>query len=329
MRDDSSATALRSIALGGVLAALGVLAFSFSLPGTALALDGLDPYLIGVGRAAAAALLSAAALAAAAARPPSRRHVPGLLAVGLGVALGFPVLSTLALHAGASVAHGGVVIGLLPAVTAVFAAVRAGERPSPAFWLGGILGALVITAFTVAEGGGAITAADLLLLGALGVCGYGYAEGGRLARHMPGWQVISWALVLIAPITVPATLVLLAVTRPVWTAEAVIGFGYVSVVSMYLGFFAWYAGMARLGIAKAGQFQLAQPILTLIWSALLLGERLAPATWGAAAAVVACVAWTQRARVRTAVPAAPPPRPAVGDRLHRAAGRAPAARRAS
>ncbi|WP_119729399.1 DMT family transporter [Thermomonospora amylolytica] len=311
MRNNDSATAPRSIALGGGLAGLGVLVFSFSLPATVLALDGLDPYLIGIGRAAVAALLAAAALAAAVARPPSRRDVPGLLAVGLGVIFGFPVLSTLALDAGASAAHGGVVIGLLPAATAVFAALRVSERPSPSFWLGSATGALAITAFTVAEGGGTVAAADLLLVGALIAGGYGYAEGGRLARHMPGWQVISWALVLMAPITVPVTIALLAATPPVWTAEAAIGFGYVTAFSMYLGFFAWYAGMGRLGVAKAGQFQLAQPILTLVWSALLLGEHLTPATWVAAIAVVACVAWTQRARVRTAPPSAALRRPGV------------------
>ncbi|SEG61529.1 Permease of the drug/metabolite transporter (DMT) superfamily [Thermomonospora echinospora] len=311
MKNEDSATESRPIALGGLggagQAALGVLVFSFSLPATVYALDGLDPYLIGVGRAVVAALLGAVALAAVRARPPALRYWPGLLAVGFGVVFGFPVLSTLALDHGASAAHGAVLIGLLPAATAIFAVLRTRERPSPAFWAAAAVGALTITAFTLAEGGGTATVADLLLVGALVTAAYGYAEGGRLAREMPGWRVISWALVLAAPVSVPVTAVLLATTEQEWTARSVIGFGYVSAFSMFLGFFAWYAGMARIGVAKAGQFQLAQPILTLAWSTWLLGERLGGATWPAAIIVVACVAWTQRARVRTApaVPARP------------------------
>jgi drug/metabolite transporter (DMT)-like permease len=304
MKSKDSATEPRSIALGAAAqAALGVLVFSFSLPATVYALDGLDPYLVGVGRATMAALLAAAALAAVRARRPARRHLPGLLATGLGVVFGFPVLSTLALDHGASAAHGAVVVGLLPAMTAIFAVLRTHERPSPAFWAAAAVGALTVTAFTLAEGGGTVTSADLLLLGALVTAAYGYAEGGRLAREMPGWRVISWALVLTTPVCVPVTVALLATTGPEWTARAVIGFGYVSAFSMFLGFFAWYAGMARIGVAKAGQFQLAQPILTLVWSAWLLGERIGGATWPAATVVVACVAWAQRARVRTAPPA--------------------------
>jgi drug/metabolite transporter (DMT)-like permease len=303
MRNKDSATEPRSIALGAAgLAALGVLVFSFSLPASVYALDGLDPYMVGVGRAALAALLAAVALAAVRARPPARRHWPGLLTTGLGVVFGFPVLSTLALDHGASAAHGAVVIGLLPAATAIFAVLRTHERPSPAFWAAAAVGALAITAFTLAEGGGTVTSADLLLVGALLTAAYGYAEGGRLARDMPGWRVIAWALVLMAPISVPVTMALLAGTEQQWTAKAVIGFGYVSAFSMFLGFFAWYGGMARLGVAKAGQFQLAQPILTLVWSAWLLGEQLGGATWPTAIAVVACVAWSQRARVRTVPP---------------------------
>ncbi|HEX2316439.1 MAG TPA: DMT family transporter, partial [Thermomonospora sp.] len=232
-------------------------------------------------------------------------QVGGLLAAGLGVAFGFPVLSSLALDGGASAAHSAVVIGLLPAATAILAALRTGERPSPAFWAAAAVGALTVTGFTLVEGGGRFTSADLLLVGALLTGAYGYAEGGRLAREMPGWRVISWALVLMTPVSVPATLVLLATTEQQWTRDAVLGFGYVSAFSMYLGFFAWYAGMGRVGVAKASQFQLAQPLLTLVWAAWLLGEHLDGLTWLAAVVVVACVAWSQRARVT----ATPPPLP--------------------
>lgn len=220
----------------------------------------------------------------------------GLLVVGLGVVFGFPVLSSLALHSGASAGHGAVVVGLLPAATAALAVLRAHERPSGAFWAASGAGAICVTGFALAHDAGRFSAADLLLFGALLAGAVGYAEGGKLAKQMPGWRVISWALVLTAPVSIPLTAVLLVQTHPHWTAKAVIGFGYVSMVSMFLGFFAWYAGLGRAGIARASQTQLAQPLLTLGWSALLLGERLDPTTALAAMAVLTCVAFAQRTR---------------------------------
>lgn len=289
-----------------------MLAFSFTIPATVLALDGLDPYLIGVGRAALATVLAVVALTAVRfSRPhkggepnpvvrPRRHQWPGLATAGAGVVFGFPVLSTLALDHGASASHSGVVVGLLPAATAVVAVLRAGERPSPAFWVASAAGALCVSGFALSRGAGHLTAADLLLFGALLAAAVGYAEGGRLARELPGWQVISWALVLTGPISIPVTVWLLATTEPRWTGHAVAGLAYVSAVSMFLGFFAWYAGLGRAGIARASQVQLAQPLLTLVWSALFLGERIDVTTGLVAVAIVGCVAWTQRARGRPA-----------------------------
>jgi drug/metabolite transporter (DMT)-like permease len=191
-----------------------------------------------------------------------------------------------------------VVVGLLPAATAVFAVVRVGERPSVLFWAASLAGAACVAVFTLRGGVGRFSAADILLFGALLTGGLGYAEGGRLAREMPGWQVVSWALVLAAPVTVPLTVVLLAVFphHPAGL-PAVAGMAYVAGVSMFLGFFAWYAGMARAGVARAGQVQLAQPLLTLVWSRLFLGEHAGMSTVAAAVGVVVCVLAAQRARV--------------------------------
>ncbi|RAY11997.1 EamA family transporter [Actinomadura craniellae] len=306
MRDKDSVIPSSSIALGGPgLAALGVLVFSFTFPATVLALDGLDPYLVGVGRAGAAALLAAVALAAARVPWPRRAQWPGLFGVGLGVIVGFPVLSTVALDQGASSSHAAVVIGLLPAATAVLAVLRAGERPSRAFWLASGAGAVCVAAFALSRGAGHLAPADLLLFAALGLGAVGYTEGGRLAREMPGWQVISWALVFAAPVCAPVTIWLLTTTEPQWTGRALTGFAYVALGSMYLGFFAWYAGLARGGIARAGQVQLAQPVLTLVWSALLLGEAVDAPTVLAALGILVCVALTQRTRAGTARPARP------------------------
>jgi drug/metabolite transporter (DMT)-like permease len=303
MKDNDSATDLAPIALGGLgLAGLGVLVFSLTLPATVLGLEGLDPYLIGVGRSAAALVPAAIALAAVRARPPHRGQWPGLLIVAAGVIFGFPVLTTLALDHGSTSAHAAVIVGLLPAATAILAVLRGGERPSPLFWLAGAAGAVLVTGFALVNGAGGFTGADLLLFGSLLAAAAGYTEGGRLARDMPGWRVISWALVLAAPICVPVTLWLLATTEPQWTGRSAFGFGYVALLSAYVGFFAWYEGLARAGIARASQVQLAQPLLTIVWSGILLAELIDAATALAAVGVLVCVALAQRARVRT-VPA--------------------------
>lgn len=171
------------------------------------------------------------------------------------------------------------------------------ERPSRLFWVASVAGAVCVVAFTLRNWPGRFGAADLLLFGALVTAGLGYAEGGRLARAMPGGAVVSWALVLSAPVTVPATAVLLAVEPPRWSPAAVAGLAYLAAVSMYLGFFAWYAGLARAGVARASQVQIAQPLLTLLWSWLLLGEHAGMSTVAAAAGVLVCVLIAQRARV--------------------------------
>ena len=319
MSDKDNATVLGRIALpaGFGAAALGVLAFSFTIPATSFALRGFGPYTIGVGRAAIAALLAVAALRLGpvsasrgpaartgtsrparthAARPRGRQWV-SLGVVAGGIVFGFPVLSTLALDHGSSASHAAVVIGLLPVATAVFAVVRAGERPAWMFWAASVSGAACIVAFTLRNGPGRFSAADVFLFGALLTAALGYAEGGRLAREMPGGAVVSWALVLAAPITLPMTAALLVAEPPRLSGAALAGLAYLAVVSMFLGFFAWYAGMARAGVARASQVQLAQPLLTLLWSWLLLGERAAMSTVVAAAGVLVCVLLAQRARV--------------------------------
>ncbi|TDC50546.1 DMT family transporter [Actinomadura sp. KC345] len=310
MRLQDSATVASPIAgnafgRGLWLASLGVLIYSFTFPATVLALDGLDPYLVGVGRAAAASLPAALALLSVRARRPERGQWAGFAVVVGGVIFGFPLLTTLALDHGASSAHAAVVIGLLPATTAVFGVLRAGERPSRAFWLAAAAGAACVTGFALVRGAGHVTAADLLLFAALVAAAAGYAEGARLTRAMPGWRVISWALVLAAPLTVPLSGWLLATTGPQWTGRAVLGFGYVAAFSAYLGFFAWYEGLARAGIARASQVQLAQPVLTLLWSGMFLAERIDATTALAAVAVLVCVALTQRARIGRSSAAAP------------------------
>jgi drug/metabolite transporter (DMT)-like permease len=173
---------------------------------------------------------------------------------------------------------------------------RAGEQPKPLFWVACGLGGLSITAFTLTRGGGHFSGADLLLVLALLSAAVGYTEGGRLARETPGWQVVSYALVVAAPVTVPVTAVLLLTTDPHPTPVSLAGLAYAGLISMFLGFIPWYAGLAMGGIARAGQVQLTQPLLTLVWAWLFLAERFGAETMAAAGAVLVCVAVTQRSR---------------------------------
>lgn len=289
----------QAAAPGLLLGALGVVVFSFSLPATKLAVADLDPWLVAFGRAAVAAALASLVLRATRAPRPSAAQWRRLAIVAGGVVVGFPLGTSIALET-SDAAHGAVVVALLPASTAVAAVVRAGERPSPRFWAAAAAGLAVALAFALAQSDGGVTTADLALLAAVGACAIGYAEGGALSRELGGAQTICWALVLSAPLTLAITAVATATTDLAHAgATAWLGFAYVSAFSMFLGFFAWYAGLARGGVAKVGQVQLAQPMLTLGWSALVLGEHVGPGALLAAAAVVACVVGTQRARVST------------------------------
>jgi drug/metabolite transporter (DMT)-like permease len=285
----------RPTATGTLLAALGVVAFSLTFPATAWGLEGFGPWSLVAVRCVLAALIAGGCLTALRVPPPARRHWPGLAVVAAGVVVGFPLLSTLALRT-STTAHAAVVVGLLPLTTALLSALRTGTRPSRTFWTAALAGAAAVVAFTVQQSGGALTAADLYLFAALLVCASGYTEGGRMARIMPGWQVIAWALVLCLPLAVPAAAVALAYEPVHLTAHSVAGLLWVAAGSQFLGLVLWYRGMAAIGVPRASQLQLAQPLLTLVWSVLLLGEHLTVAAPLTAAAVLVCIAVTQRAR---------------------------------
>ncbi len=306
MSAHSSATAIERLPLSAPRAGLGwgllgITAFSFTIPLTRLALDGLSPMLIGAGRAVVAGLLAATVLALTRQRLPRAGQWPRLAVVAGGVVLGFPLLTSYALTE-VPASHGAVVIALLPAATAVIAVVRAGERPVPAFWRFSALGALAAVGFAVLHGGGAgpLQHADLLLLVGVVVCATGYAEGAMLSRELGSWQTISWALVLALPVMAALTAGDLARQTPSGSPAAWLCFAYLSVVSMYLGFFAWYRGLAIGPMAQVSQVQLGQPVLSIAWAALILGERLTWLTALGAVAVVACAAGATSSRTRRA-----------------------------
>ncbi|MFJ1842586.1 MULTISPECIES: DMT family transporter [unclassified Streptomyces] len=279
---------------GVVLAGLGVVAFSLTFPSTAWGLESFGPWSLVALRTLVAAAIAGTVLRAGRVPVPDRRHWPGLLVVAAGVVAGFPLLTTLALQT-STTSHAAVVVGLLPLTTAVFSSLRTGARPPRAFWVSALAGAAVVIAFTVQQSGGELSGGDLYLFGALLVCAAGYTEGGRLAGVMPGWQVVGWALIASLPPAVAGAAVALPLEPVRLTAHGVIGLVWVAAVSTFLGLYVWYRGMAEIGVPRASQLQLAQPLLTLVWSFLLLGEEVSAAAPVAAVAVLVCIAATQRA----------------------------------
>jgi drug/metabolite transporter (DMT)-like permease len=272
---------------------LGVIIFSGSLPATRVAVGGFTPLFLTSARAVIAALLGAALLLALRQPRPRRRDLPALVVVALGVVIGFPLLTALALQH-ITAARSTVFIGLLPMATAIFGVVRGGERPRPAFWLFSALGAASVAGFALMNGGDASLAGDLLMVAAILACGLGYAEGARLSRRLGGWQVISWALV----VALPVMAVIGGATLPdVWSGirgAAWLGLAYVSVFSMLVGFVFWYRGLALGGIAAVGQLQLLQPFLGLALAGVLLGEPVAWSMIAATGLVVLCIAGARR-----------------------------------
>jgi drug/metabolite transporter (DMT)-like permease len=158
----------------------------------------------------------------------------------------------------------------------VLAALRARERPPVLFWVLAAVGAAAAVAFASISGGGFghLSWADLLLFGAVLAAAVGYAEGGMLSRELGSWQTICWALLVALPATIPLTVIALVTTPPHATPVEWAAFGYLAAVSMFLGFFAWYRGLAIGPMAQVSQTQLVQPVLTIAWAALLLHEQL-------------------------------------------------------
>ncbi|WP_234335552.1 DMT family transporter [Streptomyces albus] len=285
---------------------LGVTAFSFTVPFTRVAVagDGMSALFTGCGRAVIAALLAAVALAVTRQRLPRGLQWGRLAVVAAGVVVGFPVLTSYALTT-ASASHSAVVIALLPAATAVLAVLRGHERPPKPFWVMAGVGAAATVGFAFLQGGGpgGLHWSDLLLFGSVVAAGVGYAEGGLLARELGAWQTISWALVLAAPVMTALTVLAMAQHPPTGSAVEWAAFAYLGVVSMFLGFFAWYRGLAIGPMAQVSQIQLVQPVLNICWAALLLHEHLTWPTVLGGLVVVGCAGTAVRTRLGRTAPA--------------------------
>ncbi|MDQ7251339.1 DMT family transporter [Dongia sedimenti] len=277
---------------GMIHGAIGMAIFAGSLPATRVAVLGLDAIFITAGRAAGAGILAVILLTATRQKLPARADIIPLLVVAGGVVLGFPLLTALALRS-VPAAHTIVFIGLLPLATALFAVLRATEKPRPAFWLWAGAGSAAVCLYALWHSTGGFAAPDLLMLTAVVVCGLGYAEGSRLAKRLGSWQVICWALVLSLPVSLPATLATLPVDTASVALPAWLGFAYVTLFSMFIGFFFWYRGLALGGIARVSQIQLFQPFLGLALAALVLGETVSPDIAVVAVVIGLCV-WQAR-----------------------------------
>jgi drug/metabolite transporter (DMT)-like permease len=285
---------------GMLLGLAGVAIFSLTLPFTRLAVLELDPAFVALGRALVAALLAAVWLRWRRAPLPARDALLPLLAVAAGCVIGFPWLTSIAMQT-LPAAHGAVLVGILPLATALCAVLRGGERPSAGFWVTALAGSALVVGFALRQGGGSLHAADAAMLAAVALGGLGYAEGGRLARRLGGEQVICWALLLSVPLALPLAAVLGWQHRAGIAAASAVAWGsflYISLFSMFIGFFFWYRGMALGGVARVSQVQLLQPFLSLAGAAVLLGETLDTAHVVFAVAVIAVVAVGRRMRVR-------------------------------
>jgi drug/metabolite transporter (DMT)-like permease len=283
---------------GFIYGLIGVLIFSLTLPATRIAVSGFDPVFVGLGRAIVAALLSAMLLVVTRQPIPPLRYLGSFCIVVAGVVIGFPLLSALAMR-DAPASYGAVITGLLPLSTALCGVWRAGERPSLPFWIFAGLGSVLVIGFALLSGSGSLQVADLALLGAVAAAGLGYAEGAVLSRILGAWQVICWSLVLSMPLLLPIVWKHAPVNFSAIPFNAVLGFLYVSIFSMFLGFFAWYQGLSLGGVARVGQLQLLQPFLTILASWLFLKESLTATTLLFAAGVLLCVALGKQTQIRT------------------------------
>lgn len=304
MTEQSNATDAARETRGLILGSIGVLCFSVSLPATRVAVRELGWVFVSFGRAVVAGALAIIVLAVNRTPRPGRQHAASLAGVIGGVVVGFPAFTGLALRHAPS-GHGAVVIGLLPAATAGWSLVRTGDRPSPRYWFFAALGVAAVTVLALTRSSTKdLAIGDLLLLGAVASASFGYTEGARVSRAIGGWQTISWAVVFALPLTIPLSIIGLGPVSVRDPSTAWFGFAYLGVVSMYLGFFAWYGGLAMGGVARVSQVQLLQPILSLTWAGIFLHEHIDALLIAVALVVFVAVFGSRRSAIAIA-PGAP------------------------
>jgi drug/metabolite transporter (DMT)-like permease len=298
-KPESSSVSRETIGL--LLGLLGVIIFGATLPATRAAVADLSPWFVTMGRAAIAGVIAAAVLLASMRPLPPKAMLTDLLIASVCIVVGFPALIGLAMQT-VPASHGGVVLGILPLATALFGAIFGGERPSLTFWVWSLIGAALVIAFSIRDADMTLTLGDIYLFFSVFAAALGYVFSARLSRLLPGWEVISWAVVIALPFTVPIALWLMPADPGAVRTSAWLGFAYAAIFSMYLGFFPWNAGLAMGGVARVSQVQLLQTFVTLTVSATLLGEVVDMTTIAFAVAVVVVVLLGRRAPITQAQP---------------------------
>lgn len=282
---------------GMLLGFIGVLMFSLTLPFTRIAVAELSPYFVTFGRSSLGGICALLLFAFTKPKLPTKNQLIRLSVMALGVVYGFPLFISLAMKTLPS-AHGGIVLGVLPLATAVVGALRFNERPSLAFWITAVMGSLLVITYASLNGSGGLSSEDWLLFVAIASASIGYSEGGKLSEEMSSVEVISWALVLTLPINIFLTYQYIDFEISTVSTSAIISFVYVGLISMYIGFFFWYRGIALGGVARVGQVQLLQPFLTLVGAYFLLDEQITAMNIGFALCVLAVVVLGKRTRAK-------------------------------
>lgn len=278
---------------GWVNGFIGVLLFSGSMPATKVAVLSLDPIFVTAARAGIAGILALICLLVFKEKRPTKKQLMPLAIVAIGGVIGFPLLSALALQYITS-AHSLVYLGILPMSTAVFAVLRGGEKPKRIFWLFSILGSLIVIGFAALQGGTSSPVGNILMIIAILLCGLSYAEGAKLSKSLGGWQVISWAVVISLPISLPIMYLTAPSAPALISTETWIGVAYLGIFSMFIGFIFWYKGLAQGGTASVGQLQLLQPFFGLALAATLLNEHVSSNMILVTIGVILCVAGSKK-----------------------------------
>ena len=285
--------------LGLLLGFIGMVIFGGTLPAPRTAVAEIDPIALTALRTAIAGMCSLALLLVLRRPLPPRALWRQLVIAMLCVAVLFPLLMSMGMQR-VDASHGGVVLGVLPIATALVAVAITHERPRPLFWIASVAGAALVIAFSLRQGGGTFSTGDLLLFAAVVVSAIGYAFSGRLTSHMPGWEVISWILVIGLPLSIPAAVLTMPHDVGQIALKPWLGLLYVALFSQWIGFFAWNAGMAMGGIARVSQVQLLQPFVTFALAAFFNDETITLQILLFAAAVVVTVAISTRTRAKPA-----------------------------
>lgn len=305
VKETDPTTAAETVSLGGLTwGFIGVVAFSWTAPLTRIAATGgISPAFLAYGRAVVPGILAIFLLAGTRQRWPARTDWPSIVVVAVTCVAGFPILTSMAART-VPASHIAVVIGLVPLATAVCSVVRTGERPPPKFWIAGAVGSAAVVAFVGVDEGafGRFTTGDAQLIGAVLAVAIGYAEGGVLARKIGAWQTICWALALSLPAMLALTLRHIPAATA-FTPATLISFGYLSLVSMFLAFFAWYRGLGIGPVSSISQIQLLQPTLSTLWATLVVGEHPGPAVYAGVVVVLVAATTAIRARAKPGRPA--------------------------